>query len=135
VVPDLKTQKMTIKGFKKMKDFYKSVFDKITSKEGDVVYSTEYSFLKIFKETEDFLKKFWRKGKDNKMMNSTLYMASLMKIHQFCIKNLLLGLQKVDFKSYEVLKNTEYVFKEIFNLFLSKIKSKPTRLPLHFFNN
>lgn len=115
---------MTLKGFRGLKPFYESVFEKITAKEGEVVFSSKYSFLKIFKETEDFLEEFCRKGKENQMMNSTLFMAALNKIHQFCIKNLLLGIQKTDHESYEIIKNLELVLKEILNLFLGKIKSK-----------
>lgn len=115
---------MSLKGFKKLKEFYSSVFEKITDKKSEVLFSSKYSFLKIYKETEEFLEQYSRKGKGNQIMNSTLFMVSLMKIHQFCIKNLLLDIQKKDHESYKVLQSLELVLKQNFNKFVSKIKSK-----------
>lgn len=123
-VPDSKTQKMSVKGFKKLKEFYSSIFEKITEKKSEVLFSSKFSFLKIYKETEEFLQQFSRKGKGNQTMNSTLFMVSLMKIHQFCIKNLLLDMQKKDHESYKILQSLELVLKENFNKFVSKIKSR-----------
>ena len=122
--PDPKNLKLTKKGFQKLKGFYESIFDKISSRDSEVLFSPKYTFLKIAKETEEFLEDYWRKGNESKIMNSTLFMAALMKIHQFCLKNLLIDLQKRDYDTFIVLKNLESAFRDNFNIFVSKIKSK-----------
>lgn len=122
-VPDPKSLKLSKKGFGKLKGFYESVFEKITSRDTEVLFSSKYTFIKILKETEEFLNQFWRKGKESSMMNSTLFMAALMKLHHFCLKNFLMDLQKRDYDSFVILKNLEEVFRNNFNIFISKIKS------------
>lgn len=121
---DLKNPPLTSKSFNNHREFYSDIFLKTQELEPEVFYSSQYSFIKVFKETQDFLKKFLRKNQDNFFVNKALFMVGLMKVHQFCLKNILLALKKKNLEASEIIQKLSEVFSENFNAFIKDIKGR-----------
>jgi hypothetical protein len=113
---------LNAKYFAEHEQFYADIFNLIKELEPEVFFSSDYSFMKMFKETKDFIFDFSKNSSKNYFVNKSLFMVGLMKVNQFCLKNFMLALKKNNLKSHDIFSKLNHVFLENFNAFMSKIK-------------